>query len=48
LGYLGVTFDVAKPIVDVHKDIIALTQSRCKYLLAEMKQKMFVIFNYLF
>lgn len=34
-------FDVPKPIVDVHEDIIALTQTRCRRLLAEMKQKMF-------
>ncbi|CAF0886668.1 unnamed protein product [Rotaria sp. Silwood1] len=35
----GVMFDVPKPIVDVHEDIIALTQARCKRLLAETKQK---------
>ncbi|CAF4146915.1 unnamed protein product, partial [Rotaria sp. Silwood2] len=35
----GVMFDVPKPIVDVHEDIIALTQTRCKRLLAETKQK---------
>ncbi|CAF3387992.1 unnamed protein product [Rotaria socialis] len=35
----GVMFDVPKPIVDVHEDIIALTQTRCKRLLAETKQR---------
>jgi len=39
---IGVIFDVPKPLVDVYGDIIALTQSRCKRLLAETKQKMFV------
>ncbi len=41
-------FDVSKPLVDVHEDVIALIQAKCKRLLAEMKRKMFVIFNYLF
>lgn len=35
-------FDVTKPTTDVHEDIIALIQSRCKRLLQEMKQKTFV------
>ncbi|CAF0916249.1 unnamed protein product [Rotaria sordida] len=35
----GVMFDVPKPLVDVHEDIIALTQARCKRLLAETKQR---------
>ena len=39
----GVVFDVTKPNVDVHQDVIALTQIRCKRLLDEMKQRMFVI-----
>lgn len=40
--FLGVMFDVPKPNVDVHEDVIALIQAKCKRLLDEMKQKMFV------
>jgi hypothetical protein len=43
--FSGIVFDVPKPSVDVHEDVIALIQSRCKRLLADMKQKMFVIKN---
>ena len=39
---IGIMFDVTKPTTDVHEDIIALIQSRCKRLLQEMKQKTFV------
>jgi hypothetical protein len=44
---LGVVFDVPKPDVDVHEDVIALTRAKCKRILAEMKQKMFVEINFI-
>ena len=47
-NFLGIIFDVPKPVTDVHQDIIALTQAKCKRLLAEMRQKMFVILSEIF
>ncbi len=41
-------FDVPKPVVDVYEDVIALIQARCKRLLQDIKQKMFVRNNLLF
>lgn len=38
----GFIFDISKPTTDVHEDVIALMQHKCKRLLAEMKRKMFV------
>ena len=38
----GVIFDVRKPMVDLYEDMIALMQLKCKRLLADAKQKMFV------
>ena len=38
----GFTFDISKPSTDVHEDVIALIQAKCKRLLTEMKRKMFV------
>ena len=32
-------FDVPKPVVDVHEDVVALIQTKCKRLLAETKKK---------
>ncbi|CAF0868614.1 unnamed protein product [Adineta ricciae] len=37
----AVSFDIAKPMVDLYEDMIALIQLKCKRLLAEMKQKIY-------
>lgn len=39
----GFVFDISKPSTDVHEDVIALMQAKCKRLLNEMKRKMFVL-----
>lgn len=38
----GVMFDVTKPSDDVHEDLIALAQAKCKLRLAKTMKEMFV------